>query len=859
MSSLPTSVLSARLSEFEELEMARSARLQDESQFEIGLAIALPAIIGAAAFMFGSAEAWSSNYLTMAITVLWAGLCVDRLLAKGQRTLFFHASFLPPILFTLLALFQLIPLPGSVLNIVSPGTAATYTQNLASSSSGMSISLAPEQTRAQIGLLIAGIVVFLFSAQLFRTARLFRITCTALAVVVVAVAATQVGMILLGSGRLAFVGPASTAGGRGGPFEHYNHFSFFINVGVLLVCGLIVSQLVNQLHGRSLTLRRLLELHDQNRARAVLFLTAVICLGVASVFLSGSRTGILSAVAGLAVLLLLMWRMPAIPGGGWLLTPAMLVGGVAVITMGLNIAFERFGNADDGNFASRVTVWRDVVGVIKDYPVMGIGLGAHLAVFPLFDTSNVNALSASHVENQYLQLIEEAGLVGGALALWFIVALLVAIVRRVSNTRSSDGILIVGPVAALAAILLHSVSDFATHLPANTIMVGLVCGAIIAIHRWPRGGQPAPALVWNPRTHALAATIAIAPLLALAALVVPANFARATAENARWQGLKFTQQLSASNWDGNVETYRRALVSFAAEVRANPRDIDAVYRLNLVRWQLLLRQDASGNPPVFTDVGRADARRILGEIQAARTTAPTFALAARLEAEILLALDDAGPVKSAPTQQALRRSYRLNPTDAWSCRQIIELDLTQADAAEIEKLSRHYVALNGDFPELARLLMRDSRYATLVENLATGSFSRLEQISDLYAAQGNTERASLAREQAIATLERELNDSNSSASSSGSAWLALARSWARKGETDTAISLYRKALYVEGASPEIRLELARVMASGGRFADAQRELELCIQVRPTWTEARDLLGEIAVKASGKNSGRPPTR
>ena len=74
----------------------------------------------------------------------------------------------------------------------------------------------------------------------------------------------------------------------------------------------------------------------------------------------------------------------------------------------------------DASFASRAEVWRASLPMLRDFPVVGVGLGSWPDIFPRYQAppyDRDNFWNAAH--NDYLQFATETGIVGIALFVWF--------------------------------------------------------------------------------------------------------------------------------------------------------------------------------------------------------------------------------------------------------------------------------------------------------------------------------------------------------------------------------------------------------------------------------------------------------
>ena len=87
----------------------------------------------------------------------------------------------------------------------------------------------------------------------------------------------------------------------------------------------------------------------------------------------------------------------------------------------------------------------------------------------MYSRDDLTALvSESH--NDYLQVLADCGIVGGMLALWFIVSVFRAVVR---GTRSRDPLLrglALASGAGVFGMLVHSLFDFNLQIPSNALL-----------------------------------------------------------------------------------------------------------------------------------------------------------------------------------------------------------------------------------------------------------------------------------------------------------------------------------------------------------------------------------------------------
>ena len=265
-----------------------------------------------------------------------------------------------------------------------------------------------------------------------------------------------------------------------GPFINRHHFAAYMELTLALPLGLLVSGAVAV-------------------ARRLLYLFAVAIMGVALI-LTGSRGGILSLAAEVLFLVAIAGLVRRKDKGeaeenreaesrvraalvrvslGFALVVALLVG--AVFLGGEESLGRLFGtvNADDPT-SGRTQFWQGTWEVIKQHPWLGAGLGAFSLAYTRHDVLNgVGRLEQAH--NDYLQILADAGLVGGVLGLIFLFALFRPGVARLNSQDKFRRGVAAGALAGCFAVLVHSFFDFSLHMTSNALLF-LVLAALATLN-----------------------------------------------------------------------------------------------------------------------------------------------------------------------------------------------------------------------------------------------------------------------------------------------------------------------------------------------------------------------------------------
>jgi len=288
-----------------------------------------------------------------------------------------------------------------------------------------------------------------------------------------------------------------------------------------------------------------------------------------------------------------------------------------------------------------------------------------------------------------------------------------------------------------------------------------------------------------------------------------------------------------------VAAYDHLFEHADAATAAEPDNIHYRQQLGLYKW-LSLTAFIDPNSGRLQDRARPWARQIVDELNAARPLCPTYGPICSMAGEIqMFALSD--PNGAAD----IRQGYRLAPCDPGAALAAARLDVEGADTdAAFAKLARTVQLDGGTFGEAATLCIDDLARPDLALELAGEHTGRLSQVANLLT---RSPRHGDLAEQARARVETLLVQRAEQADASASTLIAMARSDARNGDTDSAIARYRRALRKDYDQVGWHYELARLLADADRADEAIHEARICLRLRRDHAAARRLIQNLAVR------------
>jgi tetratricopeptide (TPR) repeat protein len=121
--------------------------------------------------------------------------------------------------------------------------------------------------------------------------------------------------------------------------------------------------------------------------------------------------------------------------------------------------------------SDRMAVWQDSFGMIHDFPLFGVGLGAWSELFPRYQRPPWDPLSWRETHNDYLQCLVETGVVGFGLLVWFFFGVVRRIWQRLRAVGSPHSSFVAGILASFAGMAFHEGFDFSFQIPANALLL----------------------------------------------------------------------------------------------------------------------------------------------------------------------------------------------------------------------------------------------------------------------------------------------------------------------------------------------------------------------------------------------------
>jgi len=446
---------------------------------------------------FGSMELWAFSLMELGI-LLMVILVTVQSLGRSSPDIFPSDSStriprltIPLVflgLFLLFVLFQLLPLPSSVIKIISPNTfklreSLSIADLQVSLMGGRgSLSFVPFGTEIEfLKWLALGGLFFALLRWGLREGTHFVTHAMIVVMILIGVTEALYGLFEFFSGHryILYLDRSSTMTAVTGTFINRNYFAGYLLLVIPTSVGFLVARQARRPGGKYGWRHRLSSVDG----KSLLIGYAIIIMILALLF-SSSRMGITSLLISLT-LMLLLFRDPK--RGERFFRISFLIPAMAFVWaawIGLDAVISRFFSPAE-DFHQRWMVWTDTFRILKDFPLFGSGLGTFLHIFPMYQSFHIEGIF-THAENDFLQLASDVGLVGiGLLSVIFFYLFLRGILGiRSLSPRNPEKYVGMGGLVGTLALLFHSTVERNIQVPANAFLFTFLLAMVLTIsHR----------------------------------------------------------------------------------------------------------------------------------------------------------------------------------------------------------------------------------------------------------------------------------------------------------------------------------------------------------------------------------------
>ncbi|MCX6784400.1 MAG: O-antigen ligase family protein [Candidatus Komeilibacteria bacterium] len=195
-------------------------------------------------------------------------------------------------------------------------------------------------------------------------------------------------------------------------------------------------------------------LKEQSFNKQFFFYLATIALGIIAIILAKSDGAIIGLLVGLIIFFLLAGKKTAI------ITGIIIVLGVVSFFFIIPANFQSLitNNLLFKNWSGQVRLyqWQETLGMLKDHPVLGVGLDNYQTAFtPYQKTTGIEIFKYPH--NIFLNFWSELGLLGLISVLWLIISFFKTTLLSIFN--NPNRLIYLGLLAGFITLLIHGLVD----------------------------------------------------------------------------------------------------------------------------------------------------------------------------------------------------------------------------------------------------------------------------------------------------------------------------------------------------------------------------------------------------------------
>ena len=460
-----------------------------QKQIEIALAV----ITVGAALAFGGVQPLTYSLLEVAI---FAALLVV-LVKQTRRGRIQLPVPIWPLLFAAIVVLQMIPLPAAWIGRVNPQRLLPL--SVLELDPGLhsltTLSIYPHATALDLAKLLAYVAAFVLAAYVFDSHQRKSLLIRVLIFLGLFEAAYGIVQYLTGWQKIFTYQKVYYTSEATGTFINHNHFAGFIELTFPFVLASVFYYFQVWQEGRRRGPARGDAAATGAAGMQTIFFGFLLIVAVIAVIFSRSRGGILATF--LTIVFVGLLAQLKTKKKAWMLGLAAFVL-IAVgygLWIGLNPVVSRFeafrGGMNYLEAEGRLSFWQGSLGLIREHPLVGIGLGAFQWAFSHFQTTWLN-FTVDHAHNDYVEIVAETGFLGAALLFIPILGLLARMIHSfLTDSRRYRPSITLGCIGATLALLIHSVTDFNLHIPANALVFAIVLGIGYKSACLERRGEPA--------------------------------------------------------------------------------------------------------------------------------------------------------------------------------------------------------------------------------------------------------------------------------------------------------------------------------------------------------------------------------
>jgi len=452
---------------------------------------------------FSTVEIWSEAIMEIVIflvTLVW----LLKVYVEGKIFIVETPINLIIITFICLVAFQLIPIPDSLVNIISPNTKKVidfYTSGISDTVNFKTISIYPWATRGELVKLFTYAMTYFLVANNFNGRR--KKNKLFLCIIIIGFVESFYGIIQYVSGEKMIFQLSKMYHVKErliSTFPSADHFSAYIKMCIFLSIGYLIYFFdkkskngfgFEETDSREKRKRKKLNFigwgkkfissgRDLEKKIMLIFLITIM---IVALIFTKSRGGILSFIVSFIFMGILIFLRGSLKKHLWALFLIIIITLIFGSWIGLTPVLDRYFNVslevelEEG----RLSIWKSTYEIFKHYPVLGTGFGSFVYIFPSYSLRSGQAW-VNHAHNDWLELLSDTGILGFVIIVSGTFYLIIfSLMKMLKREGDSQIWIFLGGYTSILSMILHSFIDFNLRTSANAFLVVVIIGILTSL------------------------------------------------------------------------------------------------------------------------------------------------------------------------------------------------------------------------------------------------------------------------------------------------------------------------------------------------------------------------------------------
>ncbi|MDH5716852.1 MAG: O-antigen ligase family protein [Spirochaetia bacterium] len=378
--------------------------------------------------------------------------------------------------FLILLIFQVIPLPLSIIEYLSPKAYLLYTKVFSENTEKMyfTISLYPYASKNELMKFVAYFAIFFLIIQEIQSRK--RIQKIIMAIFIVAVIEAFLGIYALFTNNWIFEKFFNSIQGSSGTYVNRNHLSGLLGMTLPLGISYLIYNFIS-FNSTAINMKQkiieFINSKDGTKNTVVLILVLILFMGIIA---TKSRMGIFSALASI-LFIAGFWITQGKKKQAALVIYIIFIAALLTLWISIEPLTERYSKSIENFNYLRAILWEKTWDLFIDFKYFGAGFGTYEHLFRHYvpEESIARILFVNHAHNDYLEFLASGGIILNLPIAMAFVIFNYSIIKKLSKTKSNfTKSFTSGGLASIVYILLHSITDFNMQIPANAFIFSVI-------------------------------------------------------------------------------------------------------------------------------------------------------------------------------------------------------------------------------------------------------------------------------------------------------------------------------------------------------------------------------------------------